>query len=147
MHCERRVAGLLLKRELEYFGRALEEPKRPLVVVIGGAKVSDKIKLIFNIIDIADHIIIGGGMAFTFLKVLEGIPIGKSLFDQKGAEMILDIMEKAKSRGVQVHLPVDYLCSDLKSQPLKVEIQDNRSGISDHLMGLDIGPATLEKYQ
>lgn len=100
MWCERRVAGLLLKRELEYFGRALEEPKRPMVVVIGGAKVSDKIKLIFNIIDIADHIIIGGGMAFTFLKVLEGIQIGRSLFDQKGAEIILDIMAKAKARGV-----------------------------------------------
>lgn len=95
MKCEWRVAGLLLKRELEYFGRALQAPLRPLVVLIGGAKVSDKIKLILNIIDIADHIIIGGGMAFTFLKVLNNIEIGKSLFDEEGAKIIEEIMSKA----------------------------------------------------
>ena len=102
-----------------------------------------------NIIDLADHIIIGGGMAFTFLKVLHGIEIGKSLFDKEGAKIIHDIMAKASARGVQVHLPVDYVCADL-SLPVQERvctISDNRSGIAAGLMGLDIGPDTTSNYE
>ena len=146
--CRWRVAGLLLKRELEYFGRALEAPERPLVVLIGGAKVSDKIKLILNIIDLADHIIIGGGMAFTFLKELYGVDIGKSLYDQEGAALIPEIMSKAKGRGVKVHLPVDYVCADLSlpGPKRKSQLLDHRTGIPPPLMGLDIGPESTAQF-
>ncbi len=84
IECEYRVCGLLIKKELEYFSKVLENPNRPLIVIVGGAKVSDKINLIMNIINIADHIIIGGGMAFTFLHVLNNMKIGNSIFDHKG---------------------------------------------------------------
>ena len=84
-----------MKKELEYFSKVLESPDRPLTVVMGGAKVKDKIQLIFNMLDIVDEMIIGGGMAFTFDKVLNGTRIGSSLFDEEGAKTINDIMKKA----------------------------------------------------
>jgi len=87
-----KAAGLLLKKELEYFGKALENPKRPLLVILGGAKVSDKIKLIYNILNIADELIIGGGMAFTFLKVIHGVNIGGSKYDEEGAALVPEII-------------------------------------------------------
>jgi len=86
------VAGFLLKKELEYFSKVLESPDRPLAVVLGGAKVADKIKLIMNILNISNDVIIGGGMAFTFNKVLNGTKIGKSLFDEEGAKLVPEIM-------------------------------------------------------
>ena len=82
---ETRAAGFLLKKELEYFGKVLEAPTRPLTVVMGGAKVKDKIQLIMNMLDLVDEMIIGGGMAFTFNKVLNGTNIGASLYDEEGA--------------------------------------------------------------
>merc|ERR1719486_236046 len=99
-------------RELEYFARALESPQRPLTVVMGGAKVKDKIQLIYNMLDIVDEMIIGGGMAFTFDKVLNGTEIGASLYDDEGAEVVPDIMKKAEEKGVKIHLPTDYVCAD-----------------------------------
>ena len=92
---ETRAAGFLLKKELEYFSKVLEGPDRPLTVVMGGAKVKDKIQLIYNMLDIVDEMIIGGGMAFTFDKVLNGTAIGASLFDEEGAKTVPDIMKKA----------------------------------------------------
>ena len=92
---ETRAAGFLLKKELDYFAKVLESPDRPLTVVMGGAKVADKIQLIYNMLDIVDEMIIGGGMAFTFDKVLNGTDIGSSLFDEVGAEKVPDIMRKA----------------------------------------------------
>lgn len=107
-----RVAGFLLKKELEYFSKVLESPDRPLTVVLGGAKVADKIKLINNILNIANDVIIGGGMAFTFNKVLNGTKIGKSLFDEEGAKLVPDIIKKAKDKGVNIHIPNDFICSE-----------------------------------
>jgi len=90
----------------------LESPDRPLAVVLGGAKVADKIKLIMNILNVANDVIIGGGMAFTFNKVLNGTQIGKSLYDEEGAKLVKDIMTKAKEKGVNIHLPNDFICSE-----------------------------------
>ena len=87
-----KAAGFLLKKELEYFSKVLENPDRPLAVVLGGAKVADKIKLINNILNVANDVIIGGGMAFTFNKVLNGTKIGKSLFDEEGAKLVPEII-------------------------------------------------------
>merc|ERR1719230_1895656 len=112
VNVETRAAGFLLKKELEYFSKVLESPDRPLTVVMGGAKVKDKIQLIYNMLDIVDEMIIGGGMAFTFDKVLNGTEIGSSLYDEEGAEVVPDIMQKAKEKGVKIHLPVDYICAD-----------------------------------
>jgi phosphoglycerate kinase len=97
---ETRAAGYLMGKEVEYFAKALETPNRPLLVILGGAKVSDKIKLINNLLDQCNEMIIGGGMAFTFLKQLNNMEIGGSLFDQEGAELIEGIMKKAAEKNV-----------------------------------------------
>lgn len=107
-----RCSGFLLKKELAYFSKALETPERPLLAILGGAKVADKIKLIYNMLEKVDSMIIAGGMAFTFLKVLNGKDIGDSLFDEEGAKLVPDIMEKAKARGVTIHLPTDVICCE-----------------------------------
>lgn len=90
-----RAAGYLMKKELDYFSKVLEKPERPLLVILGGAKVKDKIQLIYNLLDLANELIIGGGMAFTFLKRIYNIEIGNSLYDAEGAELVDGIMKKA----------------------------------------------------
>ena len=95
-----KVAGFLMQKELDAFGAVLENPKRPVLAILGGAKVADKIPLIRNLLDKADEIIIGGGMAFTFKKVLGGMEIGDSLFDPGGAKIVSELMENAKAKGV-----------------------------------------------
>jgi phosphoglycerate kinase len=139
-----RAAGFLLKKELEYFAKVLESPTRPLTVVMGGAKVKDKIQLIYNMLDIVDEMIIGGGMAFTFDKVLNGTRIGSSLFDEEGAKTVPDIMKKAAEKGVKIHLPTDYVCADKFAEDAKTCIRNNKQGIDDGWLGLDIGPNTIK---
>ena len=141
---ETRAAGFLMKKELEYFAKVLESPTKPLTVVMGGAKVKDKIQLIFNMLDIVDEMIIGGGMAFTFDKVLNGTKIGASLFDEEGAKTVHDIMNKAKEKGVKIHLPTDYVCADKFAEDAKTCIRTNKEGIDDGWLGLDIGPNTIK---
>jgi phosphoglycerate kinase len=99
-----KVAGFLMHKELDAFAAVLDNPKRPLLAILGGAKVADKIPLIRNLLDKADEIIIGGGMTFTFKKVLDGMEIGQSLFDPEGAKIVGELMEKAKEKGVKIHL-------------------------------------------
>ena len=132
-----------MKKELDYFGKVLEEPVRPLTVVMGGAKVKDKIQLIYNMLDIVDEMIIGGGMAFTFDKVLNGTDIGGSLYDEEGAEIVPDIMKKAEEKGVKIHLPTDYMCGDKFAEDAKTEVRTQKEGIQEGWMGLDIGPDTI----
>ncbi|KAL5109798.1 Phosphoglycerate kinase [Taenia crassiceps] len=115
-----RAAGLLLNKELEYFAKALENPTRPFLAILGGAKVTDKIQLINNMLDKVDELIIGGGMAFTFLKVLNNMKIGKSLFDEAGAKTVPEIMEKAKAKGVKVHLPSDFITGNKFAEDAEV---------------------------
>merc|ERR1719230_197271 len=141
---ETRAAGFLLKKELEYFGKVLDNPERPLTVCMGGAKVKDKIQLIYNMLDIVDEMIIGGGMAFTFDKVLNGTQIGASLFDDEGAKTVPDIMAKAKEKNVKIHLPTDYVCADKFAEDAKTTIRTQKEGIDEGWMGLDIGPESIK---
>jgi phosphoglycerate kinase len=143
---ETRVAGFLLKKELEYFSKVLEAPRRPLTVILGGAKVADKIQLINNLLDLADEMIIGGGMAFTFNKVINGTPIGSSLYDAEGAKTVNDIMEKAKAKGVKIHIPTDFVCADKFAADAKVEYRTDKEGVPEGWLGLDIGKDTIKNF-
>lgn len=142
-----RACGFLMKKELDYFAKVLESPKRPLLAILGGAKVSDKIKLIYNMLDRVDEMIIAGGMAFTFKKELQGMQIGKSIYDAEGAKIVKDIMAKAQEKGVKIHFPVDYVTGDDLKKPTKVESATDESGIPDGMMGLDVGPKSLELFK
>lgn len=139
-----KVSGFLMSAELEAFAKVIDNPKRPLLAILGGAKISDKIPLINNLIEKADEIIIGGAMAFTFKKVLINMEIGASLFDAEGAKLVTDIMAKAKAKGVKIHLPVDYICGDKfpkdPSMQVAVKSADDASGIPVGWLGLDVGP-------
>ena len=141
-----KVAGFLMQKELDAFSAVLDNPKRPLLAILGGAKIADKIPLIRNLIETADEIIIGGGMAYTFKKVLENMPIGNSLFDPEGAKIVAELMEKAKARGVKIHLPVDYITADKFSPDATTGEADDKSGIPDGLEGLDCGPKSRQIF-
>ena len=143
---ETRLAGLLMGKELKYFREALETPQRPFLAILGGAKVEDKIQLIESLLDKVDEMIIGGGMAFTFKKVLNGMKIGSSLFDEKGAAIVPQIMEKAKAKGVKMHFPIDFVAADKFAEDAKTQNCTEAEGIPDGWMGLDHGPATSAKF-
>jgi enolase len=139
-----KCSGFLVAKELEAFGKVIDVPARPLLAILGGAKVSDKIQLIQNLLDKVNMMIIGGGMAFTFLKVLDGISIGGSLFDEDGAKIVQDIMTKAKEKGVEIILPVDFVCSSKFGEDGEIKACDKASGIPDGFMGLDCGPESIK---
>ena len=141
-----RACGYLMKKELDAFAAVLDNPTRPLLAILGGAKVADKIQLINNLLDKADQIIIGGGMAFTFKKVLTGMSIGSSLFDEEGAKLVPDLMKKAEAQGKQILLPVDYVIADKFAPDAQVRAADDESGIPDGWMGLDVGPKSSDKF-
>jgi phosphoglycerate kinase len=140
-------AGLLMKKELDAFSAVLENPKRPLLVILGGAKVKDKIKLINNILKVADEMIIGGGMAFTFLKVAYGMKIGKSLFDEEGSKIVMEILKKAEEKKIKIHLPIDFMCGDKFDKDAKTMLCTKETGIEEPWMGLDCGEKTIAIYQ
>jgi len=137
-----KAAGFLMQKELEAFAAVIETPQRPLLAILGGAKIADKIPLINNLLEKANEIIIGGGMAFTFKKVLEGMEIGNSLFDAKGAEIAKELFEKAATKGVKIHLPVDFVCGDKFAPDANVQIVTDKQGIPAGWEGLDCGPAS-----
>ncbi|KAI9584145.1 phosphoglycerate kinase-like [Glossina fuscipes] len=141
---EKRAAGLLLNKELKYFSQALDSPPKPFVAILGGAKVADKIQLIGNLLDKVNEMIIGGGMAFTFLKVLRNMKIGSSLFDEEGSKIVQDLADKAQKNNVQLHLPVDFVCGDKFAEDAVVSTVED--GIPDGCMGLDIGPKTRAAF-
>ncbi len=138
-----KVAGFLMEKELKAFAAVIHDPKRPLLAILGGAKVADKIPLIRNLLDKADEIIIGGGMAYTFKKVLTGMPIGESLFDAEGAKIVEELMAKAGERGVKIHLPVDFICADQFAPDAKTCSAEDSEGVPDGWMGLDCGPKSI----
>ncbi len=138
------VAGFLMERELEVLGGALENPKRPFTAIIGGAKVSDKIGVIDNLLDKVDNLIIGGGLAYTFVKA-KGYEIGNSLLDEEKIDMAKEFMKKAEEKGVNFYMPVDAVvakefAADAESKVVPIE------EIPAGWEGLDIGPKTRELY-
>lgn len=142
----RRAAGFLLEAELKAFDAVLLSPRRPLLAILGGAKIADKIPLIRNLIGKADEIIIGGGMAYTFRKVCDGMEIGNSLFDAEGAKIVQELLDKAKARGVKVTLPVDFVCGDKFSPDSNVMSATLGSGIPVGWEGMDCGPESSRLY-
>jgi phosphoglycerate kinase len=142
-HLQPAAAGLLMQRELAALGRILEAPERPLVALLGGAKVSDKVALVEHLIGRVDGLVIGGGMAFTFLRAL-GHSVGRSLVEPERIETARGALEAARRRGVQLTLPVDVVVADGLESPSgrAVGIRD----IPDAQMGLDIGPLTVDKF-
>jgi len=141
-----RAAGLLMNKELKYFSQALDNPPNPFLAILGGAKVADKIQLIENLLDKVNEMIIGGGMAFTFLKVLNGMEIGGSLFDEDGAKIVQNLVDKAKKNNVQLHLPVDFVTADKFAENATVGNATVAEGIPAGWMGLDIGPKSRELF-
>jgi len=141
-----RASGYLMKKELDAFSAVLDNPKRPLLAILGGAKVADKIQLINNLLDKADKIIIGGGMAFTFKKVINNLAIGASLYDDEGAKIVPELIAKAKKNGKEIILPVDYVIADKFAADAAVKAADDSTGIPDGWMGLDVGPKSSELF-
>jgi phosphoglycerate kinase len=141
-----KASGFLMKKELEYFAKALDKPVKPFLAILGGAKVADKIQLIENLLDKVNEMIIGGGMAFTFLKVLNGMAIGNSLFDEEGSKIVQNLMDKAKKNNVQIHLPVDFVTGDTFAENATVGAATIAEGIPDGSMGLDVGPDSVAKF-
>ncbi|MBZ4662999.1 MAG: phosphoglycerate kinase [Caloramator sp.] len=138
------VAGFLIEKEIEIMGKALENPERPFVAILGGAKVSDKINVINNLIEKVDRLIIGGGMAYTFLKA-QGFEIGKSLLEEDKIDYAKEMLKKAEEKGVKVYLPVDHVVAkefsnDAEAMTVDVEIPED-------YMGLDIGPKTVKLFE
>jgi phosphoglycerate kinase len=142
-----KASGFLMKKELEYFAKALEQPQRPFLAILGGAKVSDKIQLIDNLLGKVDSLVICGGMAFTFKKTLEGVSIGDSLFDEAGSKTVGALVEKAKKNNVKIVLPVDYTTADKFDKNATVGSATDEEGIPDGWMGLDCGPKSIELYK
>ena len=139
------VSGFLIEKELEFLGGALENPKHPFVAILGGAKVSDKIGVIENLLDKVDTLIIGGGMAYTFYKA-QGHHIGTSICEEDKLDLAKSILEKAQEKGVKLLLPVDNHVSSEYSNNGEDKIVDSTE-IPDGFMGLDIGPKTIEKFE
>lgn len=142
-----KASGFLMKKELEYFAKAVETPERPFLAILGGAKVSDKIQLIDNLLGKVDSLIICGGMAFTFKKTLENVKIGNSLFDEAGSRIVGDLVEKAKKNNVKIVLPVDYVTADKFAPDAKTGTATDKTGIPDGWMGLDCGPLSIKLFQ
>ncbi|KXU37355.1 phosphoglycerate kinase [Cephaloticoccus primus] len=142
-----KAAGFLMEAELNAFNKVLAAPDRPLLAILGGAKIADKIPLINNLLERADKLIIGGGMAYTFKKVLNQMPIGASLFDEAGAALVPELVAKAAARGVELIFPSDYLCADSFSPDANTRAADDASGIPDGWEGLDAGPQSIARYR
>ncbi len=137
------ISGLLIEKELEFLGAALDDPKRPFVAILGGAKVSDKIGVIENLLNKVDTLIIGGAMAYTFLKA-EGKQIGNSLCEEDKLDLAKELFEKARIKGVKLLLPVDHIVAKEASEDSEEKIVTE---IEDEYMGLDIGPNTIKLYE
>ena len=139
-----RVCGYLIQKELKFLGEAVENPKRPFTAILGGAKVSDKIAVIEKLLDKVDTLIIGGGMAYTFLKA-QGYDIGTSLVEEEKVEYASEMIEKAKQKGVTMLLPVDNVAADRFAADAEAVVTRDQNIPQGH-MGLDIGPKTVELY-
>jgi phosphoglycerate kinase len=138
------VTGLLMERELTILGKALHEPDRPFTAIVGGAKVKDKIGVLEHVLTIADHVMIGGGLSYTFLKA-QGYEIGKSLVDLSKLDVALHLLEKAKQHNVSFHMPVDIVICDRFGADATTQVVDVQA-IKPDWEGIDIGPKTRAQY-
>jgi len=139
------VSGFLIEKEVKFLGGAVDEPERPFVAIMGGAKVGDKIPVIENLLKKVDALIIGGGMAYTFYKAM-GFEIGKSILDADNIDFAKELLEKAEAAGVKMLLPIDVVCADAFSNDANTVIVD-RDQMPADMEGLDIGPKTVELYK
>jgi len=142
---QKSAAGLLMEKELEYLGRATQHPEKPFVAILGGAKVSDKIGVIENLLSKVDSLIIGGAMAYTFLKA-QGMHVGKSRVEDDKLDLARRILHDAKQRNVKFLLPVDHIVADRIDVNAVVHTINSGHPIPANMMGLDIGPQTIEEY-
>ncbi len=142
---ETSVCGYLIEKELRYLGEAVANPQRPMVAILGGAKISDKIQVINNLLDKVDGLVIGGGMAYTFLKA-QGYEIGTSLLEEDKQDYALEMITKAKEKGVKLLLPIDNVCGDSFSADAQYLVTEDQN-IRDGYMGLDIGPKSIELFK
>jgi len=140
-----KAAGLLMEKELQYMGKALETPNRPFIAIIGGAKVSDKILVIDNLLNKVDALLIGGGMAYTFLKA-KGQEVGKSLVEADKLDIARAALKKAEEKGVRFLLPVDHVLADKFAADAKTQTFSGDGAFPAEWMALDIGPATIELF-
>ncbi len=138
------VSGFLMEKELDVLGKALSNPERPFTAIIGGAKVKDKIGVIESLLEKVDHLIIGGGLSFTFIKA-QGHDIGKSLLEEDKIELAKSFIEKAQAKGVQLHMPIDAVVANEFSKDAETKVVDV-DAIPADWMGLDIGPKTAAHY-
>ena len=138
------VSGLLMKKEIDFLGGVIDHPVRPFAAIIGGAKISDKIHVIANLMEKADVILIGGGMANTFVAA-EGYDMGKSLQDRDRFDLANELRERAKKLGSHIMLPVDFMAGDSFSEKAKTRVLTAEE-FGDPWMALDIGPRTIELY-
>ncbi len=144
-HFQQCAAGYLMQKELAYLGKAVGQPERPYVAVLGGAKISGKIDVISNLLDKVDSLLIGGGMAYTFFKA-EGMEIGKSLLEEDKIDLAKEIIQKAKEKNIKILFPVDCVIADKFEKDAATEIVDS-SNIKADWMALDIGPKTIELFK
>jgi phosphoglycerate kinase len=144
-HLSKSAAGLLMEKELEYLSRATEDPAKPFVAILGGAKVSDKIGVIRNLLDKVDSFIIGGGMAYTFLKA-QGKEVGKSLLEADKLELAGQLLAEAKAHNVKMLLPVDHVVADKVEASARPRMIGKDEPIPADQIGLDIGPETIELF-
>lgn len=138
------VCGYLIQKEIQFLGNAVNNPVRPLVAILGGSKVSSKISVINNLLEKVDTLIIGGGMAYTFMKA-NGLSIGKSLLEEDFIDYAADMMKKAQEKGVKLLIPVDSVEASEYSNDAEIKISEG--GIDDGFMGLDIGPKSIELFK
>jgi phosphoglycerate kinase len=142
---QKSACGLLMEKELQYLGRVLQDPEHPFVAILGGAKVSDKIGVIQNLIGKVDSIIIGGGMAYTFLKA-QGQSVGKSLVEEDKVELARELLKQAREHNVKFLLPTDHVVADRFEASASTKIIAAGEAIPANMMALDIGPATIEAF-
>ena len=142
---QKSAAGLLMEKELQYLGRALQNPERPFVAILGGAKVSDKIGVIQNLLSKVDVLIIGGGMAYTFLKA-QGHAVGKSLVEEDKVPLAKSLLQQAKAHKIKFLLPTDHVIADRVDAGAVTKIVGPTQPIPDNMMALDIGPETIETF-
>jgi phosphoglycerate kinase len=145
-HAKASAAGLLMADEIRHLGKVLEQPDRPFVAILGGAKVSDKLEVIENLIPRVDALLIGGAMAYTFLKA-RGLPVGKSLVEEDLLDSARDVERRAKERGLRLELPVDHVVAPKLEAGVPAETLKVGDPANGDRMGLDIGPETVKRYR